>query len=171
MHIIKATMDDLPAILQIYAEAREFMRRDGNPNQWKDKYPLVEIVKRDIDLGFSHLCVDNDEILAVFYFCIESDPTYAKIDGAWLNDEPYGVVHRIAVRRDVKGVGTFCLNWCLGLCDNLRIDTHEDNRPMRGLLKKLGFTYCGIIWVLDGTEERLAFQKVLRQESDLPSSS
>lgn len=34
--IKKAQAGDLPRILEIYAYAREFMKRTGNPNQWKE---------------------------------------------------------------------------------------------------------------------------------------
>ena len=46
------------------------------------------------------------------------------------------------------------------VCGNLKIDTHRDNRIMQHLLDKNGFTYCGIIYLDDGTE-RLAYQKQL----------
>ena len=39
------------------------------------------------------------------------------------------------------------------------LDTHEANGPMRHKLEKNGFTYCGIIYVEDGTPRR-AYQKV-----------
>jgi RimJ/RimL family protein N-acetyltransferase len=160
MIIRKSTPEDLAAILRIYADAREFMRGDGNPTQWKEDYPPRDMVERDASPGGrGYVCEGGGEVLGVFYFGVEEDPTYEKIDGSWLNDEPCGVVHRIAARRGVKGVGTFCLNWCFEQCGNLKIDTHEDNKPMRALLEKLGFRHCGVIWVLDGTEERIAFQK------------
>ena len=156
--IRKTSNSDLPAVMDIYAEARGFMRKSGNINQWINGYPLQSTVENDIRAGVSYVCMGGDEILAVFYYNIERDPTYAKIDGAWLNDEPYGVVHRIARARNAGGVGAFCLDWCFEQIPNIRIDTHKDNAPMLRLLEKLGFVYCGIIWVENG-DERRAFQK------------
>ena len=163
MKIRHTTAADLDAVLQIYAEARDFMSASGNPTQWKDWYPPREIIEHDIEVGTGHVCVDDeDNILAVFYFNIERDETYETIeDGEWLDGEPTapcGVVHRIASR--AKGAGTFCIEWCFEQCGNLKIDTHEDNKPMQRVLEKLGFTYCGIIWVLDHTEPRIAFQRI-----------
>jgi RimJ/RimL family protein N-acetyltransferase len=44
---------------------------------------------------------------------------------------------------------------------NVRIDTHKDNVPMRNLLKKMGFTHCGVIRLLDKDESpREAYMKV-----------
>jgi hypothetical protein len=161
MVIRHATTTDLPAIMQIYAEARAYMRENGNPTQWEDGYPPQEMIEHDISAGTSYVCVENEEVAAVFFYSITRDKTYEKIDGAWLDDKPYGVIHRIAKHRDVKGAGTFCINWCFEQCHNIRIDTHKDNVAMRKLLGKMGFVYCGVIWVLDG-EARVAFQKILR---------
>ncbi len=42
---------------------------------------------------------------------------------------------------------------------NIRIDTHLDNRIMQHVIKKYGFTYCGIIYLASG-DERLAYQLI-----------
>ena len=151
-------MQDLDNVLNIYQTAREYMIRNGNDNQWGNIHPPKELIIDDIKQNKSHVCIKDKNIAAVFYFNIEEEPTYAKIDGKWLNDLPYGVIHRIARAKDYKGVGTFCINWCYNQCNNIRIDTHKDNKPMLKLLDKLGFIYCGIIW-LKNKNERLAFQK------------
>jgi RimJ/RimL family protein N-acetyltransferase len=162
MKIRKTTMCDLNVVCDIYAAARDFMKLCDNPEQWGDVHPPRELIVEDIGAGTSYVCVDDDDcVVAVFYFNIERDPTYSLIDGQWLNDRPYGVVHRIArARNAVKGIGAFCIDWCFEQCHNVRIDTHEDNVPMIRLLEKLGFIYCGIIWIENG-DERRAFQKVV----------
>ena len=168
MLIRKSGFDDLDQINSIYEKAREFMRESGNLNQWTNGHPSRETANLDILEEKSYVCIHEDKIAAVFYFAIEDDPTYAEIDGMWLNDLPYGVVHRIARARDVRvvdketgeniSIGAYCLNWAFSRCTNLRIDTHEDNAPMRRLLDKLGFEYCGIIKLQNG-DDRMAFQK------------
>ena len=76
-----------------------------------------------------------------------------------MDDAPYGVVHRIAAAKGTHGAASFCMNWCMEQCGNIRIDTHANNKPMQGLLNKLGYTYCGVIELENGRGERLAFQK------------
>lgn len=159
MQIRKAAISDLKDILSIYAYARSFMREHGNAAQWAGGYPKEEILKDDIEKQKLHLLTQGEKKLAVFYCAIEEDPCYKVINGAWINDEPYCVVHRIASAKGTKGAATFCLNWAFEKLGHLRIDTHEDNIPMQNLLKKLGFTRCGIVWMQDGTE-RIAFEKV-----------
>jgi len=157
MEIRRATHQDLESIMVIYTYARDYMKESGNPDQWGDNHPPHGIIRADIQSGCCYVRVDSDEIDAVFYFNVEEDPTYKKIDGQWLNDEPYGVVHRIARGANAKGAGTYALTWCMQQHPNIRIDTHKDNVPMLKLLENLGFVYCGIIWLSNG-DERLAFQ-------------
>ncbi len=160
--IRKADMGQLEQILKIYAHARQFMAEHGNPNQWGNVNPPAEQVKRDIEAGDSYVCMAGEEIAAVFYFRIGEDPTYRIIEqGRWIDDGPYGVVHRIAASGIVKGAGSFCVGWAFARCGSLRIDTHRDNLVMQNMLKKNGFTYCGIIHLENG-DERLAFQKTGR---------
>lgn len=101
-----------------------------------------------------------EEYLRHLLFFIGVDPTYSYIEGGqWLNDFPYGVVHRLASDGTEKGVGAACLEWCFGYIRNLRVDTHHDNTIMQNLLKKMNFTYCGIIITHNGTP-RLAYQSI-----------
>ena len=162
MIIRKALAQDIDIIMRIYEEARIFMRSMGNGSQWGDSNPPRDLIVSDIDSGDLYVCADEqNEISGVFYFKVKIDPTYGRIDGgAWLNDEPYGVVHRLAGSRKAKGIGAFCLDWCEKQCRNIRIDTHRDNIPMLKVLEKADYTYCGIIYVANGSE-RLAFQKIV----------
>lgn len=158
MKIRKTIKEDLAEVMKIYRSAQQFMIETGNPTQWGTFYPDEEMVIRDIENGFSHVCIRDGEIVAVFYFDGNADEAdYRKIDGAWLNDEPYGVVHRIASKAG-SHAGGFCIDWCVSECKNLRIDTHDDNLPMQRLLKRLGFTFCGRI-ELEHYGARIAYQK------------
>ncbi len=157
--IEKANLSQLPQILKIYEKARDFMAQSGNPTQWGTNYPPEEMIRQDILNGKSYVNLEDGKIRAVFYFALEADPTYAYIDGAWLNDEPYGVIHRIAVGDSGKGVAAECFQFAMEHCDNLRIDTHENNIPMQRCLGKNGFQCCGTIYLEDG-DPRIAYQKV-----------
>lgn len=160
MKIRKTKPSDLSAVMLIYDSARQFMRTQGNMVQWTNGYPSEDVIMDDIQKGNSYVCVDEDRIASVFSLIIGEDPTYIKIfEGEWLNDQPYGTVHRIAVHIHNKGVATFCLDWCFGMCENVRIDTHRDNLAMQNLVLKNGFSYCGIIYLPDGSP-RLAYQKI-----------
>ena len=158
--IQKATLSQLSEILVVYEKARSFMAETGNPTQWGTNYPPEEMIRRDILDGKCYVNLRDNKILAVFYFAIESDPTYAYIDGSWLNDAPYGVIHRIAVGESGKGAAAACFAFAESLCENIRIDTHEQNIPMQRCLAKHGFVRCGTIYLEDG-DPRIAYQKVI----------
>ena len=131
MLIRKTLGSDLPKIAQIYENAKRFMRDSGNPNQWNDGRPNIDTAREDMERGVGYVAEELGEVVAVFMFSEGADPTYARIyDGAWLSDEPYGVIHRIAVAEQGRGIIDFCINWCFSRCQNLRIDTHRDNIPM-----------------------------------------
>lgn len=159
MEIRKAVIDDLDEIMDIYAHARSYMAETGNPNQWGDGYPSGALVRRDIEQGISYVAVQDGQIEAVFVYFAGEDLAYRVIeDGSWLNDMPYGVIHRIASRGNVKGVGSFCMKWGFAQCGNLKMDTHDDNVVMQHVLEKNGFRRCGRIFLEDGSP-RIAYQK------------
>ena len=157
--------EELDEVMGIYAHARQFMAEHGNARQWgPTSWPPRELIEKDIEVGKSHVCVTDDgRTAAVFFFDFGQDveTTYAVIEGgSWLSGEPYGVVHRIASAGIVPGAGTACIEWAFAQCGHLRIDTHEDNYVMQRLLKKLGFTYRGIIYVHEDNDPRLAYERV-----------
>lgn len=161
MKIRKSTLSDLDILLKMYENARMFMASHGNPTQWGGSYPPKTLLAEDIENGNSYVCEEHGEIIATFYYKQGRDDTYAKIyDGQWLNESPYGVVHRITSDGSMKGAATFCLKWALDQCGNLKIDTHRNNMVMQHMLDKNGFTYCGVIYLEDGSE-RIAYQKAL----------
>ena len=97
------------------------------------------------------------------------DPTYYRIDGAWKNEAPYGVIHRIASDGTEKGIFEAVMEFCKEKMAergirNLRIDTHEDNKTMQHLIEKYGFQRCGIIYLENGSP-RIAYQWVKLKSS------
>ena len=171
MEIRKTTERDVDRIMDIYAHARRFMEEHGNPYQWgPTNWPPRKLIERDIAHGNSYVCVHAGDIVGTFFFCFGKDvePTYAQItDGAWRDDGPYGVVHRLASDGTVKGIGAFCLDWAYGRCPHLRVDTHGDNKVMQRLLDKLGFVHCGTIHVQEDDYPRLAYEKSEKQITDI----
>lgn len=146
-----ATKDDMSVLLEIYEKARQFMASTGNANQWVDGYPNKQDLEVEIALHRLYvLCID-DEIEASFVFYNGIDPCYNKIyDGAWLNDKPYGVLHKVATRQRKKHMGDQIISFAFSQNSNIRIDTHEMNLPMQHLLEKHGFQKTGTIYLENG---------------------
>ena len=162
MLIRRATYDDLERMKELFACARKYMKEHGNPTQWKDDRPNISYVLNDIARNNSYVIEDEDRIVGTFAAIRGIEPTYLEIDGAWLNDEEYVTIHRIASDGSRKGIFNEAIKYCGKFNCDIRIDTHKDNRTMIHLIEKNGFKYCGIIIVDDGTE-RLAYQKLCRK--------
>ncbi len=153
---------DFDRIMEIYAHARAFMAEHGNPTQWgPTNWPPTQLIHDDISAGKCYVCIEGGRIVGVFYFNCGKDiePAYNSIEeGTWLDDSPYGVIHRIASDGTTSGVGNCCIQWALRQCEHMRMDTHGDNIIMIGLLKKIGFRRCGIIHVEEDDYPRFAYE-------------
>lgn len=157
MIVEKCKIDDFEAIKRNISHAILFMRSYGNLEQWNNLDSLLKDIEYDIYLGRYYKIVEGDEIVGSFMFSKDLEPTYEVIEGKWNNDSPYGVIHRICSSGDKKGILKVALDYCFELIDNIRIDTHKDNLPMRHLLEKYKFHECGII-TLKNKQKRIAYQ-------------
>ena len=147
---------------ELFACARAYMKKSGNPNQWKNDRPSIKLVINDIAKNNSYVIEDDEKIVATFA-CIKGiEPTYLDIDGKWLNDDDYVTIHRVASDGSRRGIFKEIIKYCGKFNRDIRIDTHKDNNTMIQLIEKNGFKYCGIIIVDDGTP-RLAYQKLCRK--------
>ena len=163
-------MDEVDSVIRILSEARARIGGLGI-DQWQSGYPSREVVVEDIALSRSFAARDEDgSLCGVFAVIEDGEPTYDKIyDGAWLTEGmPYLAVHRVAVASDKlrRGVASGIMRYAeqraetLGMA-SVRIDTHEGNIPMRGMLERGGYVYCGSIY-LAGGEHRVAYEKRLK---------
>ena len=159
-----ALPDDLERICTIIRQAQAQMRLRGS-RQWQNGYPAAAHITDDIDRGYGHvLCTHTGLVVAYGAVVFDGEPAYDAIDGQWLTDEPYVLVHRIAVADGERGRGVAAefLHRVETLAQErgvkaFRIDTNFDNQTMLQLLERTGFTYCGKVVYRSG--ERLAYEK------------
>ena len=152
-----AVSEDLPRIEEIYAYARKFMEKTGNPNQWGKTNPPHEWLVEDIKNQLLHVITDEKGIHGVFYFYIGEDPTYGRIeDGEWSSNETYGTIHRIASDGS-GGILRTAVAFCKEHIRHIRIDTHHDNVIMQNAVAGLGFVRSGIIHLANGSP-RIAYE-------------
>lgn len=167
-----AEFSDIDRIMEIIAEAQAFMKESG-VDQWQDGYPTREAFESDINKRCCHVFLVKSKIAGVISILFEPEECYGHVeDGAWLTDTlTYAVFHRSAVGKEYRGTGI--ANEMLSYADNitkengfnsLRGDTHRDNKAMRGLLAKRGFTHCGTIYlknIKSPKNERVCYEKLL----------
>lgn len=166
MTIRKATTADIDAIMACIADAQALLKSCG-VDQWQDGYPTADIIRSDIARGESFVTTEGEDVVATAVISFSGEPTYKTIEGEWKNNNPYAVIHRLAVRNTSygKGYAKAIFDYAEQLCaedkiTNLRVDTHADNRIMQRLLDELGYKYCGVITLLSGAK-RIALQKSL----------
>ena len=166
LHFRPGLVADVDDIMALVAEAQAWFASQGI-DQWQDGYPTREIIEQDIALKRNYVVEYNGVIVAALSVAFDGEPTYSTIyRGEWLRQAPYAVVHRIMVADAMKrkGVAREILAFVEELCaergvSDIRIDTHRDNRPMRNMLKKLGYSHCGEIMLTSGAW-REAYHKV-----------
>lgn len=145
--------------------------------QWLGEYPNRLDIEADMAEGASYVAVDeNGDVLAVMALSFSGEETYDRIDGSWLTgsdsvDPRYAVIHRCAVSAAAarRGVMTDMFDEGERIArergaESIRVDTHERNIPVQGLVGNLGYTRCGTISLPHPGEVdpyRIAFEKVL----------
>ncbi|MCM8710326.1 GNAT family N-acetyltransferase [Clostridium sp. SYSU_GA19001] len=165
MQFRKTVEEDIISIMKIINAAQTYFKEQGI-DQWQNGYPNYNSIENDINNGYSYVLDENDKIIGTAAVSFDGEKTYENIyNGAWITNEEYAVVHRIAVDSNYKGQGiaSIIIKNIEDLCINkgvhsIKIDTHKENLSMQKLLQKNGFKYCGIIYLEDGNE-RIAFEK------------
>jgi len=156
--IRKASEADFEPMMAIYRQAQDFMIQAGNPDQWAHRHPAPELIRRDIDGGIAHLIIEDGVIRGVFTLLTDEDPAYNRIeDGSWPNTKPYVTIHRVAGDGKTRSIFHSAAEYAKSLSDEVRVDTHEKNAPMRRAIEREGFSRCGIVYMADGTP-RIAYQ-------------
>ena len=154
--IILACEGDLDRLLEIYEIAKAYMRKNGNTKQWNGAYPDRETLREDIANERLYVYKVNGEVHGVFVLLMEEESTYRYIEGGqWLNEEPYGTIHRIAGDGS-GGVLAAAVAFGKTKIDHIRIDTHHDNKIMQRAIANQGFCRSGIIYLEDGSP-RIAY--------------
>ena len=94
MDLEKAKTQDIPSILVIVEEAKEYFRSQGI-NQWQDGYPNAASIAADIQNGYGFLLREKGDAVAYASISFDGEPTYTVIEeGQWRSEEKYAVIHR-----------------------------------------------------------------------------
>lgn len=174
--IRRTTPSDVLAAEQVLDDGRRALAARGIP-QWLDEYPNRIDVEADMAKDASYVAVSEDgSILGTMALAFDGERTYDAIEGAWLTASDataprYAVIHRCAISSAAARQGIMTLMFEEGEriarahgAESIRIDTHERNAPVQGLVAKLGYERCGIITLThtgDADPLRIAFEKIL----------
>lgn len=156
---------EIDIAMEIINDAKRHLKQLGI-NQWQSGYPDYNCIRQDVEDQKGFFVVDENRIWG--YLCIDynGEPAYSHLNGKWLSEEKYVVVHRMAFMEEARGKGISDTVLCLveemsrkkGVY-SFRVDTDGNNYKMQHILKKNGFTYRGTIWF--DNSEKIAFDKSL----------
>lgn len=162
----KATLLDAKRIWEILADAIERRKTDGSA-QWQDGYPNPTVIENDINQGYGFVLLENHKIVGYCALIINYEPAYEAIEGKWLSNQDFVVIHRVAIAQEQLGKGlaqkimTEIENYALQQhIFSIKADTNFDNQAMLHLFEKLGYSYCGEVYFRGSA--RKAFEKILK---------
>jgi len=161
----KAEIEDRDIIWSILQQAIERRKQDGS-TQWQQGYPNLDTVESDIAKGFGYVLTVDGEIAVYTALILNDEPAYSTIEGAWLSNGEFVVVHRVAIDEKFAGQGL-----AKKLFDHIedftreqgiqsiKVDTNYDNIAMLKILESKGYSYCGEVFLAGGM--RKAFEKII----------
>lgn len=149
MHIRLATLNDIPAIMDLIAEVVPLMNATGN-FQWDNTYPNAMVFEKDIALSQLWVAEIVAVIAGIAAITTDQEPEYENI--GWNINELAIVTHRLAVSEKYrgKGVAAALLTQAEKVAEIkgtniLRIDTNTQNQATQKLFPKMGYVYAGEI--------------------------
>jgi GNAT superfamily N-acetyltransferase len=164
-HFRKAELSEIAPIWEILQQAIQRRKEDGS-NQWQDGYPNPEVIQKDIEKGEGFVLVAGETIIGYSAVLINDEPAYEKIEGKWLTNGDFVVLHRVAISEKYlgKGLAKMILK-CIeefAVSNNIysiKADTNFDNIAMMKIFESSGYTYCGEVYFRGSP--RKAYEKVL----------
>ena len=164
-YLRKACLKDKNTIWKILQQAIKRRKEEGS-NQWQDGYPNETTIEDDIEKNYGYVLESENKILGYSAVIFDKEPAYEIIEGKWLSDQQYLVIHRVAVSEDFIGLGIatkiFQEIEKIAVSTNIfsiKVDTNFDNIPLLKILDKLNYTYCGEVYFRGSA--RKAFEKLL----------
>ncbi len=164
-HFRKADLSEKNMVWEILQQAIIRRKKDGS-NQWQDGYPNPDVVQNDIEEGNGYVLVDGATIVGYTAVLLNDEPAYTGIEGKWLTNGDFVVIHRVAVSESQLGKGLAKI--IMGFIEELALknhiysvkaDTNFDNIPMMKVFEGLGYTLCGEVFFRGSP--RKAYEKVL----------
>ena len=163
----KAEINDIKKIVNIIDEAKKNLKADGI-DQWQIDSMNEEFLLKQVKTGKSFVYEDG-EILAYAYLSDEKEEAYKVWEDDFAGKNPI-TIHTFAVHSQMTKRGV-AMKFFIDIIkydkkyqfDSLRIDTHEDNYKMRGLINKLGFKKIGNIFIdEEGRKKpRICYERLL----------
>ncbi|MDQ1912169.1 GNAT family N-acetyltransferase [Paenibacillus sp. GD4] len=145
LSIRRAESRDLPAVLELWLEAADWIYRELGIHQWKPSSFTIESVTEHFRKTELFVAVDGERVMGT-YSVQWNDPFI------WgdRDDEQSGYIHRLVVSRSYRGegVGRLLLEQAAVYIrsqgkDRIRLDCMADNVRLNEYYRHQGFEYLG----------------------------
>ncbi|MFV8373022.1 GNAT family N-acetyltransferase [Flavobacterium sp. LB2P74] len=167
-HFRKAELSEIAPIWKILQQAILRRKEDGS-TQWQDGYPNPDVVQKDIEKGEGFVLVDGETIIGYSAVLINDEPAYETIEGKWLTNGDFVVLHRVAISEKYlgKGLAKMILKYIeeFAVSNNIysvKADTNFDNIAMMKIFENSGYMYCGEVYFRGSP--RKAYEKVIAKK-------
>lgn len=99
-----AALSEVELAMDIINQAKAHLRAQGI-DQWQTGYPDRDCLERDVRTGKGYFLEEDG--IPLGYLCVDFDgePAYDHLNGTWAREEPYVVVHRLALSDAARGRG------------------------------------------------------------------
>ena len=91
-----AQKTDIDRLVSMAESAKAYFRENGI-DQWQKGEPNAACMLDAIGRQEIYVLEEDGEVMAMITIVSGPEPSYAVIDGAWLNEEPYCAFHRVCV--------------------------------------------------------------------------
>lgn len=145
-----ANINDIKKIEQIIEIARLSLAKDG-VDQWQKSNPNLDLIKKQIQKNMAYVYEKDGQVVGYAFISPEDEPDYEKLLDRFSRNT-FFVIHTFMVDSSIEGAGSAFFREIIDFAEDrgiesIRIDTHNDNFRMKGLLEKFDFKYLGVIQV------------------------
>ena len=162
--IKKLEIENLESVVNIFHSAIKKMK-DNHIEQWDDKYPTIEILRKDVLEKSAFGFFVKEEPVAYIALNNEYDSEYDEVN--WmLNHENSIIIHRLTVHSNYQNQGIaqalmqFAEEFALGNnYSGIRFDVFSQNSKALHFYKKLGYQEAGSVNFRKG--RFIVFEKAL----------
>ena len=139
-----AALSEVELAMDIINQAKAHLRAQGI-DQWQTGYPDRDCLERDVRTGKGYFLEEDG--IPLGYLCVDFDgePAYDHLNGTWAREEPYVVVHRLALSDAARGRGAAGTAFQLveDLCRDrgvreFRVDTDAGIHKLHHIVPKQG---------------------------------
>ncbi len=141
------------------------LRKSQGSTQWQDGYPNENTVLDDLRKGAGYVLLEEGKLVGYCAIFLSDEPAYENLEGEWLTEGDFFVVHRIGISKEASGksYGKKLLQHVEAKAlrqgiHSIKVDTNFDNQAMLAILKALGYHYCGQVYFRGSA--RRAYEKV-----------